>query len=626
VNFIDQLKLHRLKQFEEETARYESAVDLRLRILETVVEASRDGVVITDAASDCLRVQYVNPAFTAASQYSTAEIIGKPIASLWSLPANSEALASIQGAYQSAHADNLELQCKRKDGTAFWGELKFFPLKDENGSIHHWIHILRDIGDQKAYEETLVRARVAEEQNEKLLLELMGHKELERKLLQTAFYDSLTGLKNRAFFLEHLERSLQHTHTRSKYRCALLYLDLDGFKQVNDLHGHQIGDALLVEFSRTLKSCCRPQDFVCRMGGDEFTVLLDDIKTSEGAHSVAKRILDQLQTTFLVGGVSLEINVSIGICELNPRHKVADDVIREADMAMYRAKRGGGNQYASSDGPIQITDILPMGDSARKERDALSSAIEQGELELFYQPVVDINSFRVVQVETLVRWRHPERGLLKPSQFLPLAEKSGLIVPLGQLVIRAACLQLKEWQQLIQFRDTVLSINLSYIELADELFFENIIDLLADTLTEPGNLQFELAPDMLDLSRTGQFTERLRKIGIRIALSHPSEGNALLDVISHHAVDMLKLAYEPRRAKYQPMLPPEIIARTQGQFPSLAICIERVETIEHHLSLIRQGIRLAQGNLYSPPLPADEVIHTLLYGARPSAPKLPACG
>lgn len=613
------MNLQRLRRFEEETKLLDSALESHLRLLESVVTNANDGVVITEAkpiVGAGPRIQYVNPAFTRLTGYSPEEIIGRTPKVLQGPLTSTDALAKIRFALQNGRSAEVELINYRKDGTTYWVEISISPVSDEQRDFTHWIAVLRNVSERKANEEIAARARVAELQNEQLAAEIAERRKVESRLEHAAFHDALTGLKNRAYFLERLQQALQHCRSRSSYRASTIYLDLDGFKSINDGLGHRIGDLVLIEVSKRLERCCRPQDTLCRFGGDEFTLLLDDMHTTDDVFLVAQRILDVMSDP-LEAGEGIVMTPSLGICEVDPRYSQPEDVLRDADIAMYRAKAHGGAQYIAFNEEMHSSTMAAL--QAKRQ---LRRAVQHGEFVLHYQPLIEMQTNRIIGVEALVRRLHPEQGLLSPAEFIPLAEETGLIVPLGAWVLRTACSQLRVWQDSLPELHITVSVNTSSAQLEDPSFFSQIVDVITETQVDARSLQIEVTETILlqDTERMAELFTQLRQLGIRIVLDDFGTGYSSLGYIERYPIDSLKIdkSFIHRLAKQSTK--GDIVRMIIGLADGLGIKVtaEGVEN-QYQLDILREyGCTSVQGYFYSEPLPKDRMTMMLKEGIKSS--------
>ncbi|HYX41308.1 MAG TPA: diguanylate cyclase, partial [Pyrinomonadaceae bacterium] len=318
--------------------------------------------------------------------------------------------------------------------------------------------------------------------------DITERRQAEERLRQHALADALTGLPNRLLFTDHLRLAVEQAKRHPEYHFAVLFLDLDRFKMINDSLGHTVGDQLLIATARQLEGCLRADDTVARLGGDEFAILLNDLEHFDDAIRVAERVLQGLKLPFNLDGHEVFTTASVGIALSNNRYATAEDVLRDADTAMYRAKAEGKARYEVFDMVMhaRVVALLQLENDLRR-------AIERAEFCLHYQPIVALADGRITGFEALVRWQHPERGLIQPAEFIPVAEETGLIIPLGRWVLRAACAQMKRWQALSpQHGQLKLSVNLSGKQFAQADLCEQIEHTLAVTNFDPRCLQLEI--------------------------------------------------------------------------------------------------------------------------------------
>jgi diguanylate cyclase (GGDEF)-like protein/PAS domain S-box-containing protein len=434
-------------------------------------------------------------------------------------------------------------------------------------------------------------------------------KALEGQLRHQAFHDPLTDLANRALFRDRVEHALTRADRRSEV-LAVLYLDLDNFKTVNDSFGHPVGDALLVEISARLHATVRAEDTVARLGGDEFAILLEDATGEHTPEFVAERLAEALRTPVTVGAHQVLVSASIGIADATHVRDVvdgADELLRNADVAMYAAK-GSGRGCAERFRPEMYAAIrqrLEMTDSMRR-------AVEQGEFRVFYQPIVELSSGLVQEVEALVRWQHPDLGLVLPAEFIPLAEETGLIVPLGRWVLEEACRQASAWQKEYPNQSPlVMSVNLSGRQFADPELVADVARALRATNLQPKTLKLEITESvaMQDAAGAEATMRALKALGVKIAIDDFGTGYSSLQYLKRFPVDTLKIDRsfvnglgldEQDTAIVQSVV---ALAKTLN----LDVTGEGIETPTQEKQLQRLGVERGQGYLFGRPLPADEV-------------------
>jgi diguanylate cyclase (GGDEF)-like protein/PAS domain S-box-containing protein len=373
---------------------------------------------------------------------------------------------------------------------------------------------------------------------EGFITDITERKLVEEQLAHQAFHDRLTNLPNRALFMDRLDHALARS-ARREHSVAVLFMDLDQFKMINDTLGHKAGDQLLLGVGMRLASCLRPGDTAARFGGDEFTLLLEDIDAIDDAIEVAERVAKQLTAPFSLEGHEIYVTTSIGIALSGSSHERPDDLLRNADMALYEAKYKGKNRYAVFD---------PRMNSRTWERLELESdlrrALEREEFALAYQPVVHLDTGVVVEVEALLRWNHPKRGLLLPAQFLPLAEETGLVIPIGAWVLRHACLQAKTWTDLdANGSGPVISVNLSRREFSHSRLVEAVAQALRETELDPRRLKLEIAEHVLieHIESSLDMLRDLKSLGVQLAVDDFGTGYSALGSLKRFPVETLKI-------------------------------------------------------------------------------------
>ena len=445
-----------------------------------------------------------------------------------------------------------------------------------------------------------------------ILHDVTERKQLEQQLAHQAFHDPLTNLANRVLFRDRVEHALQRA-IRGGGTPAVLFIDLDNFKAVNDGLGHSAGDWLLIEVASRLQLCLRPADTVARLGGDEFAVLLDD--EAANAEEIAERILQQFRHPFTVQGTDIVVTMSIGIASLLPGQG-ADDVLRNADLALYRAKGEGKACVASFEPEMHVAALRRLELEAELRR-AIDGDADAGHLALYYQPIARLSTGRMFGYEALVRWRHPERGLLEPLDFISLAEETGLIVPLGRWVLEEACRQTKDWQKRYGplLRGTGMSlmvgVNLSGRHLAQPELVEDVASTLKKTGLTPNHLVLEMTESMLvhDNRATLERLHALKSLGVRLSIDDFGTGYSSLAYLERFPVDSLKMdrsfiASLDGEANAKSPLAEAVIGL--GRILGLKVVAEGIETKEQWERLRGLGCGLGQGFYISYPLPAAD--------------------
>ena len=446
-----------------------------------------------------------------------------------------------------------------------------------------------------------------------LVRDISERKRTEEQIRRLAYCDSLTGIPNRQAFLETLERELHRSKVGNK-KFAVLFMDLDAFKRINDTLGHNVGDHLLKIVSERLRETIRPSDLVsrgdqatnlARLGGDEFTILIPDLERVENALNVAHRVKEAMRRPFLIEGNEIFVTASIGISLFPEDGDDCDSLLKYADTAMYHAKNCGKNnaKLYSSSLTMQIMSHVKLEVGLRK-------AIKNDELYLLYQPQIDVRSTEIVGVEALLRWRHPERGIISPNEFIPLAEETGLIVPIGEWVLRTACHQAKLWQRQTQ-RLVRMAVNLSAKQFKDENLMQIVISALHDTGLDPKLLELELTEGTLmdDARATMATLEQLRAIGVYLSIDDFGTGYSSMNYLKRFDVRALKIDKSficglPQDSE-NAAITRAIIAMAHGL--KMAVVAEGVETDEQLVLLEQLGCDMVQGFYLGHPSPHESI-------------------
>ena len=438
------------------------------------------------------------------------------------------------------------------------------------------------------------------------LTDISGRKRAEEELLQNAFFDRLTSLPNRALLENHLDLAIRGAARRQGHTFAVLFLDVDRFKVVNDSLGHAAGDQLLSDLGRRLKGFVRPEDTVARFGGDEFAVLLQQIQDGSQAAQIADRILRGLSEPFRVGVHELVVTASIGLVLSSPAHETPGAYLRSADAAMYRAKSLGRARCEVSDDKMHARSLELL----ILEKD-LRRALERQELVLHYQPVVLLGSRAIVGCEALLRWRHPTRGLLPPSDFIPLAEETGLIVPIGEWVLRTACAQVQQWLR-AGLHSLDLAVNLSARQFGHEDMGAVLARALEDSGLEPVRLKLELTESMVmgHSPQAVRTIEDLRSLGVELSIDDFGTGYSSLAYLQRFPCTSLKIDRSFVRDVTIDTNAAAIATAiiSLGHHLRMKVIAEGIETEDQYRFLAREGCDAGQGELFSPPIPADEFV------------------
>jgi diguanylate cyclase (GGDEF)-like protein/PAS domain S-box-containing protein len=505
--------------------------------------------------------------------YSKEEILGRPASDFFTNPAERALL--LEKLKEHSALTNLEVCYQRSDGTRMWALENVALLDGEDA-------------------QTPVL--------EGTVLDITERKMLEEQLKDQAFHDALTHLPNRALFMDRLGQALARARRVGGF-LAVLFLDLDNFKVVNDSLGHKIGDQLLKAVGERLVACLRASDTVARLGGDEFTVLAEGVRRMEDATDLAVRIAAVLTKPFTLEGHEVFLNTSVGIA-VSGGDEPAGDVLRNADLAMYQAKNGGKARYAVYE-PAFNRRIWARLQSETE----LRRALEKNELVVYYQPVVELETGEIVEMEALVRWQHPERGLVPPGEFISLAEESGLILPLGQWVLHEACRQVREWQQEVpRAAELMVSVNLSPRQFKHPQLLDDIKRAVEDTGLAPHCLKLEITESVgLDnTDATVNTLKGLKAAGIHIAIDDFGTGYSALSYLKHYPIDSLKLDRSFVSGLGHNLEDTAIIHAVMAfaRILNLKVIAEGIETAEQLAQLRDFGCIWGQGYFFAKPLPA----------------------
>ncbi len=481
----------------------------------------------------------------------------------------------------------VEFRLRRHDGQYRWHKARANAGYDSNGKITKWFGTNTDIDSQKQTEE---------------------------KLNFYARHDTLTSLPNRAEFMKHLRAAIDRGRLNESARFAVLFLDLDRFKVINDSLGHIVGDKLLKAIAERLFAQVRPGDVVARLGGDEFTILLNRTGEQHDVINVAERVQRELAKPFQIDGYEVFTSASIGIIVSDEILREPEDFLRDADSAMYRAKESGKARYEVFDSDMHVRNMNQL----RIETD-LRHAVERREFEVLYQPIVDLFDGSICEFEALIRWRHPEHGLILPDEFVNAAEETGLIVPIGTWILGEACRQVAEWQDLSS-RMLSISVNLSAKQLMHPSLMEHVRDLLGETGLEPGQLKLEVTEStvMEHSERSLKVLEELSTLGISMSTDDFGTGYSSLSYLQRFPFDRLKIdrSFIDKMNKDEKSAAIVKTILMLGENLGIDVVAEGIETEEQLERLRMLGCRLGQGYLFARPVEAAEACD--LIGKKPS--------
>jgi diguanylate cyclase (GGDEF)-like protein/PAS domain S-box-containing protein len=471
----------------------------------------------------------------------------------------------------------LEQRCLRKDGQTIWVILSVTKIAEPHDSAASLVFQVQDISDRKRAEE---------------------------QLMHEALHDALTGLPNRAWFIDQVRKSLARWKRRKQGAFAILFLDLDGFKGINDILGHSVGDQVLVAFSERLGTSVRPGDTFARLGGDEFTILLDDLNDLNDAITAVKRLMVILKEPFHLPGRSLSISASVGVALSAEEYMDPDEMLRHADAAMYRAKQQGRGRY-------EIFDRVAGVNLERQSRiqSDLSHAVERAELVLEYQPIVRLETGKLAGFEALLRWHHPTLGLVPPPDFISVAEATGAIVPIGEWVLQEGCRQVREWQKSCpQSPPLYVSINLSVKQLAQPDLVEQVAVAVHNAGLDPANLKVEITESMLMNSEAAiRMLSHLHALGVGISIDDFGTGYSSLSYLHRLPISTLKIDRSFVSSMSQSKESFEIVRTiiTLAQSLNLSVVAEGIETNDQLEKLTALNCLYGQGHFFSKALAVE---------------------
>lgn len=577
VHFIALVEdINALKESDGRLAAATEATRLSESRYRTVFQTSPDSVIIVRLSDG--KIIDANKTFLETTGYERDEFIGRTTLGIGIWANDSDRQVLVDMLLRDSECRELEFQLRKRNGEIFWARMSASLIEVEGDQCV--LTFARDISEAKAAED---------------------------EIRSLAFYDSLTGLPNRRLLAERLRQTIAAS-TRSHRKGALLFIDLDGFKMLNDTLGHKTGDMLLQEVARRLSACVRDADTVARWGGDEFVVILEEL--SEGSEEaaaqakiVAEKILGAVRRTYQLGGRDCLSASSIGITVFGDRKSSIDDVLQQADIAMYHAKAAGRNTLRFFAPSLQSA----INARAGLEED-LRRALKNREFVLFYQPQVD--GCRVVGAEALIRWNHPTRGLLAPGNFISLAEETGLILPLGAWVLESACTQIAEWAMRKETAHLTIAVNISARQLRQADFVEQVLAILYRTGANPQNLKLELTESMLVENVEDVIAKMtiLKSHGLRLSLDDFGTGYSSLSYLKRLPLDQLKIDLVFVRDILVDVtsgaIAQTIIALSKVM--GLSVIAEGVETEEQRDFLAGLGCHTFQGYLVTKPLPLQE--------------------
>ena len=564
------------------TTRHKSQEQLRL--LESSIARLNDLVIITEAGpfnAPGPRIVFVNDAFERRTGYSPHEVLGRTPRLLQGPATQREELDRIRAAMEQWQPARVDLINYKKNGEAFWVDLEVSPVWDQERRLTHWVAVGRDITERKTAEE---------------------------KIQYLAFYDPLTRLPNRQLLLERLQRALSD---RDRPReGALMFIDLDNFKVLNDTLGHQKGDLLLQQVAERLRSCVARGDTVARLGGDEFVILLENnghkpLEPAAGARIVSERILARLGEPYQLSGHLHHSTCSIGVTLFGRAPWSVSELLKQADLAMYQAKSAGRNTFCFFDPEMQavVTANAALATDLRE-------AWRENQFLIDYQPQVGADG-RMTGVEALLRWRHPQRDLVPPAHFIPTAEETSLIVPIGRWVLEQACAQLARWAARPERRHLSIAVNVSVRQFRDPDFVDEVMTAIEESGIAPHKLKLELTESLLadGIEVTVAKMGSLKKMGVTLSLDDFGIGYSALSYLKRLPLDQLKIDREFVKDILTDANDAAIARTIVGLAQSLGLEViaEGVETQAQRAFLAQQGCHAYQGYLFCKPLPIEQL-------------------
>jgi diguanylate cyclase (GGDEF)-like protein/PAS domain S-box-containing protein len=526
-------------------------------------------------------IRQLNRAMTALFGAQDDALIGQPLGSLIHA-GDAEAFSAQLGRVQRREVDaiQVELRCRHRDGSDVWVALDGSFFDDPDSEASSLIVQMQDITARRS---------------------------AEARLQHIAFHDSLTGLPNRSRFHEHLAQAIAHAAQDAERRFAVMFLDFDRFKLINDSMGHSAGDAFLIQVGRRIRDNVRPGDVVARLGGDEFAVLCTDIEREAHAVMLAERLQLVLAEPLQIGGTEIATSASIGITFSAIGYELPEEVLRDADIAMYRAKAAGKARHALFDASLhqQVTDRVRLEGDLRR-------AIEAGQLTVAYQPLFNLGTGRLTGFEALARWQHPTQGLISPAVFIPIAEETALIGPLTDFVLDTACRQLKLWQARSEgFAALSMQVNVSGNDIAHSGFAQRVTRAIVAARLNPSQLTLELTENVL-MDRVDGAVDtltRLRELGVGLSIDDFGTGYSSLSYLSSLPIDSLKIDASFVRGMRSGSKEAEVVRAilTLGASLGKSVIAEGIETESQYDQLRGMGCESGQGYHLSRPLVAENV-------------------
>ena len=561
---------HVLSQQIDITARKQ--VEEQIRLFEKVFANANEAIFISDANN---HVVAVNPAFTEITGFTIEEVVGKTPPILASGPMGADFYPEMWSSIKATGKWQGEVLGRRKNGEIYADWLSISALVDESGSLTHYVALMSDISERKAVEE---------------------------RMTYLAQHDILTGLPNRMLFQDRLLQAINYAE-RQRSNVALLFMDLDRFKDVNDTLGHHVGDLLLQEVARRIRLCVRGSDTVSRQGGDEYVIMLPNLKEFDDIIQVVNKLIESIANPFELEGHSVHLTTSVGVSVYPQDGTDIETLIRNADTAMYQAKDSGRNGYRFFTQEMNHSIARRVGEESKLRR-----ALNRNELRLFYQPQVDMSSGQIVAAEALVQWQHPEDGLTTTAEFIRIAEESGMMVSLGEWVLNEACQQNQQWRAM-GLREISIAVKLASSQLHDRGLMEVILAALSRSGMPANALELEITESamMKDPEQAIIMLNKISKLGVRISIDDFGTGYSSLSHLKKYPIDGLKIDQSFIRDVSIDNDDAVIVTAVIGMAKNLRLSViaEGVETVEQFKFLKGLGCEKMQGQYFSKPLPAN---------------------
>ena len=551
------------------------ASEHQLTLLERSVESSTNGVIIVDAQSRDLPMVYVNAAFEHITGYSRSEALGRNCRFLQGEDTDPATVKQLREAVAGQRDVHVVIRNYRRDGKVFWNDLYISPVRDETGEVTHYLGVQNDVTEQREYQA---------------------------QLTYNANHDALTGLPNRVLLGQRLEEGCLLARRYQRF-IAVLFIDLDDFKPINDTLGHEVGDFILVEVAKRIEDELRPWDTAARFGSDEFVVLLPDLAHEKDVVQVVERLLQRLTPPYWYRGSELRITASIGIAINDGSTDNPRQLVQQADLAMYKAKRRGRNTYHwyTEDLNRKVSERVSL-------RSALQQAIEQQQFTLHYQPQIHAPSGRVVGVEALIRWQHPERGNIPPSDFISLAEDTGQIIPISDWVLSTACRDAKHLNA-IGVGPITMAVNVSPMQFQRPGFLASIEQALVDSGLTPVLLELEITEGVLmdSAEQAIKALQELRALGVHVALDDFGTGFSSLSYLKRLPINKIKIDRSFVRDVITDHNDAAIInvVVAMAEKMGLEVLVEGVETSEQFSYLTQCHCDYFQGYYFARPMPLE---------------------